>query len=218
MRLRKKPWITEAIQEYENIVIPARDGGEWQSVFGRNAPLHVELGIGKGRFITEMAANNPGVNYIGIEAQQDVLYYAAQKVADRGLGNVRLLVFDINNILAIFQPGEVWRFFINFCDPWPKNRHAKRRLTHSRFLAMYRNLLRPGGELHFKTDNERLFEFSLNEFAASGLGLRNISLDLHHSSFQGNVMTEYEAKFSALGMKIFRCEAIFPPLSAEKNT
>lgn len=187
---------------------PESTGG-WTEVFGRTAPLHVELGTGRGRFICELAAGNAEINYIGIEVQKDVIYYAAQKAFERNLPNVRLLLYNVNEIGDIFAEGEVSRLYINFCDPWPKNRHAKRRLTHHRFLEMYRRILVPGGELFFKTDNEQLFEFSLNEFAAAGLGLRNITFDLHNSGFSGNIMTEYEARFCARGMKIFRCEARF---------
>ncbi|MCE5285234.1 MAG: tRNA (guanosine(46)-N7)-methyltransferase TrmB [Pelosinus sp.] len=216
MRLRKKPWITEAIKEYDSIVMmhPGEAvRGKWQEVFGRTAPLYVELGTGKGRFISELAERQPETNFIGIEAQQDVLYFAAKKVAEKGLTNVRLLVFDINNILGIFAPGEVSRFYINFCDPWPKARHAKRRLTHIGFLEKYRSILGSGGELFFKTDNRPLFDFSLEQFTEAKLLQRNITFDLHDPAspgHDGNIMTEYEAKFSALGTTINRAEVIFP--------
>lgn len=209
MRLRKKPWISEEIKKYSDVVSEIRTGGKWHELFGREARLHVELGTGKGRFINAMAEINPDINYLGIEAQEGVLFYAAQKAKQKQLKNLRLLVFDVNNITDIFMPGEVDRLYINFCDPWPKKRHAKRRLTHSAFLQKYRQILKSGGELYFKTDNEKLFEFSLNEFAAADLKLRNITFDLHNSEFTGNIMTEYEAKFSDRGMRIYRCEAIF---------
>lgn len=213
MRLRKKPWVTEAIKEYHDIVLEnpgSEKCGQWASLFGREAPLHVELGTGKGRFISELAARYPDINFIGIEAQQDVLYYAAQKVRERELTNVRLLVFDINHIQEIFAEGEVSRFYINFCDPWPKARHAKRRLTHTGFLEKYRRLLAKGGQLFFKTDNRPLFDFSLEQFGQSHLTMANITYDLHSSGLTDNIMTEYEAKFSSLGVKINRCEVIFP--------
>lgn len=213
MRLRKKPWVTEAIKEYHDIVLEnpgSEKCGQWASVFEREASLHVELGTGKGRFISELADRHPDINFIGIEAQQDVLYYAAQKVRERELTNVRLLVFDINNIQDIFAEGEVSRFYINFCDPWPKARHAKRRLTHTGFLEKYRRLLAKGGQLFFKTDNRPLFDFSLEQFEQSHLTTANITYDLHSSGLTDNIMTEYEAKFSSLGVKINRCEVIFP--------
>lgn len=213
MRLRKKPWVTEAIKEYQDFVfIEHGDGlrGQWAEQFGRKAPLQVELGTGKGRFISMLAARHPEANFVGIEAQQDVLYYAAQKVKALKLANVRLLVFDINHILDIFAEGEVNRFYINFCDPWPKARHAKRRLTHAGFLEKYRRLLAPDGQLHFKTDNKPLFDFSLEQFEQSGLVAKHITYDLHETGGEENIMTEYEAKFSAQGIKINRCEVLFP--------
>ncbi|WP_110954824.1 tRNA (guanosine(46)-N7)-methyltransferase TrmB [Anaerosinus massiliensis] len=215
MRLRKKPWIDEAIVEFNAFVYKepecietiAQNG--WEKMFGRKAPLYVELGTGKGRFITQMALRHPEINFIGIEAQQDVLYYAALKVKELGLTNVRLLVFDVNHIASLFTAGEVNRFFINFCDPWPKVRHAKRRLTHVNFLEKYRNLLAESGELFFKTDNRPLFDFSLEQFKAAKLPVRNVTFDLHQSGMEDNIMTEYEAKFSGLGEKINRCEVVF---------
>ena len=210
MRLRKKPWISEALREYSHFVYRQANEdfqGRWQEIFGGQAPLHVELGTGKGQFISGMAQVYRDVHFIGIEAQQDVLYYAAQKVAAAELDNVRLLVFDINHVLQIFAKEEVNRFYINFCDPWPKSRHDKRRLTHRRFLAMYSQLLAPGGEIHFKTDNRDLFDFSLEEFAGQGWQLDKVTYDLHNSVYAaGNVMTEYEKKFSASGL-IHRLEA-----------
>lgn len=213
MRLRKKPWVAEALTGFSDIVIqnPGEElKGSWAGLFEKSLPLHVELGTGKGRFITGMGEMyQEQVNFVGIEAQQDVLYYAAQKVRERELANVRLLVFDVNDILNIFAPGEIDRLYINFCDPWPKNRHAKRRLTHRGFLEKYRMVLKPGGKLWFKTDNRGLFDFSLEEFVEFGLTLDAVSYDLHNSGFAGNVMTEYETKFSSLGQPIYRCEVTF---------
>lgn len=209
MRLRRQPWVSEALKDYTDIVLlEPKQPGAWTAEFGGAGLLFVELGCGKGGFIAEMAALYPNINFIGVEAQKEVIFKAAQKVRQKGVKNVRLLLFDINNITDIFAQGEVDRFFINFCDPWPKKRHAKRRLTHEGFLQKYRGLLKPQGEIFFKTDNEQLFEFSLNEFARLDLKLKNITFDLHNSGIQ-NVCTEYEQKFSALGMKIFRCEASF---------
>ncbi|VBB05265.1 s-adenosyl-l-methionine-dependent methyltransferase [Lucifera butyrica] len=213
MRLRRKAWIGEAIKEYSDLVILLQSGnayqGRWREILGRDAPLHVELGTGRGTFITDLAALHRSTNFIGMEAVPDVLYNAAQKAQFRELNNLKLLLADVNNILDIFAPGEVNRLYINFCDPWPKRRHAKRRLTHAGFLAKYKVILALGGELFFKTDNIKLFEFSLNQFADMGLSLGNITFDLHNSSYEGNIMTEYEAKFSALGQPIYRCEVRF---------
>ena len=216
MRLRRKPWVDKAIHDFDDFVFPKdapaseEQQCRWSEVFGREAPLYVELGTGKGDFISQMAEREPGVNFIGIEAQQDVLYAAAKKVAAMELKNVRLLVFDIHEIERIFAPGEVDRFFLNFCDPWPKKRHYKRRLTYRGFLEKYRHLLKKGGELHFKTDNRPLFDFSLKEFEAAELAVRDVSYDLHAEGRPDNIMTEYERKFSGYGEKINRCEVIFP--------
>lgn len=215
MRLRRKPWIDQAILAFNEFVyhspqqLKTIEKGMWQTVFGRKAPLFVELGTGKGAFISQMALRHPEVNFIGLEAQRDVLYYAALKAQALGLKNIRLLVFDVNDIEELFAPAEVDRFFINFCDPWPKSRHAKRRLTHRNFLERYRKLLVPGGKLLFKTDNRPLFDFSLEQFAETGLKVENVTFDLHQSDVADNIMTEYEKKFSGIGEKINRCEVLF---------
>ena len=232
MRLRKKPWVSGVLEEYSDIVLikdlqcaktlapdanlcdeikktSERMKGHWHEIFSRNAPLHVELGSGKGKFISEMAERHPEINFVGIESQQDVLYYVAQKVREKQLTNVRLLVFDVDHLLEIFAPGEISRLYINFCDPWPKSRHAKRRLTHASFLDKYSIVLADEGQLFFKTDNRILFDFSLEQFAEKNLSLDKITFDLHESDFADNVMTEYETKFSGMGTKINRCEITF---------
>jgi tRNA (guanine-N7-)-methyltransferase len=210
VRLRKKPWIPEAIKQYDRYIPNAQPGGNWREVFGRKALLYVEIGTGRGRFICELATRYPQVNFIGIETQIDILFDAARKVDEMQLTNLRLLHFDANQISDIFANGQIDRLYINFCDPWPKNRHAKRRLTHRLFLEKYRVSLSRCGELFFKTDNQSLFEFSLTQFYDAGLEVRNITFDLHNDDVADNIMTEYEAKFSAKGMKICRCEVIFP--------
>ena len=215
MRLRRKPWVDEAIHDFEDFVFPKdkpageEQRGHWHEAFGRKAPLYVELGTGKGDFISQLALRHPDVNFIGIEAQQDVLYSAAKKIRELGLTNVRLLVFDINNIETIFDEAEVDQFYINFCDPWPKARHAKRRLTHVGFLHRYEKLLKKPGKLIFKTDNRPLFDFSLEQFQEAGLAVEDVSFDLHSENRPDNIMTEYERKFSGFGEKINRCEVVF---------
>lgn len=215
MRLRRKPWVDEAIHEFDDFVFP-RDNqageaqkGCWSQVFDREGKLYVELGTGKGDFISQMALRYPDVNFIGIEAQQDVLYSAAKKIRALGITNVKLLVFDINNIENIFAEHEVDQFYINFCDPWPKARHAKRRLTHIGFLRRYAKLLKKPGKLIFKTDNRPLFDFSLEQFEEAGLITEDVSFDLHSENRPDNIMTEYERKFSGFGEKINRCEVVF---------
>ncbi|BEU87685.1 tRNA (guanosine(46)-N7)-methyltransferase TrmB [Selenomonas sp. TAMA-11512] len=216
MRLRRKPWIDEAIHEYRDFVFPkdapvdASAKGRWREIFGREASLSVELGTGKGDFITALAARHPEQNFLGIEMQQGVLYLAAKKVAEQELKNVRLAVFDIHHLEDVFAPGEIQRIYLNFCDPWPKKRHAKRRLTHRNFLMRYQKLLAPRGEMHFKTDNRPLFDFSIEEFAAMNLKVSELSFDLHAEERPENIETEYERKFNALGEKINRCVVTFP--------
>ncbi|WP_314666741.1 tRNA (guanosine(46)-N7)-methyltransferase TrmB [uncultured Selenomonas sp.] len=212
MRLRRKPWIDTAILDYADFVTPlggdwSQCAGAWTEAFGRIAPLHVEIGVGKGDFLTELAARNPNVNYVGLEAQQGVLYFAARKAAARQLSNVRLLVFDAAHLTELFAPAEVDRIYLNFSDPWPKKRHAKRRLTSELFLERYRAVLKEDGELHFKTDNMGLFDYSLETMAAEGWQLSRVTHDLHALGETDNIMTEYECKFSARGAKIGRLVA-----------
>ena len=215
MRLRRKPWVDEAIHDFDDFVFPKdkpaneEQKGNWENVFGRSGRLYVELGTGKGDFISQLALRNPDVNFIGIEAQQDVLYSAAKKIRELNLTNVKLLTFDINNIENIFAEGEIDQLYINFCDPWPKARHAKRRLTHVGFLRRYAKLLKKPGRLIFKTDNRPLFDFSLEQFEEAGLKVEDVSFDLHAENRPDNIMTEYERKFSAFGEKINRCEVVF---------
>ena len=216
MRLRRKPWVDTAIHTFDSFVYPKdhpageEERGHWHAIFGRSAPLFAELGTGKGDFISQIAAREPEHDFIGIEVEQDVLYRAAVKVAALSLPNVRLLAHDVRELAALFAPGEIDGIYLNFCDPWPKKRHLKRRLTHRDFLALYQSLVKPGGRLWFKTDNRPLFEFSLDEFAARGLTVRRISYDLHAEAPPDNIETEYERKFSSFGEKIHRCEVIFP--------
>lgn len=213
MRLRRKPWIDEAIHEYDEYVVlenHERFKGAWRDSFEEpTKPLYMELGTGKGRFIAGMCEAYPVANFVGFEVQIGVLYYAAQKLHDQGAKNGKVSLFDIANIEDVVAPGEVDRFYINFCDPWPKAKHAKRRLTYHTFLDRYARLLKDDGEIHFKTDNEGLFLFSLEEFKNSGWTLKNVSYDLHSTDIP-NVRTEYEEKFSAKGQPIFRLEAVKP--------
>lgn len=215
MRLRRKTQLASALTRFGEEVLPRRAAcyaGRWRSALAVAGPLRVELGCGKGRFLAEMAARYPEAAWLGLDAQDGVLYYAAQKIAERGLSNARVVRADAASLPMLFAPGEVDRLYINFCDPWPKRRHVKRRLTHSAYLALYARVLRPGGELYFKTDNVRLFEFSLNNFCRAGLRLRHIALDLHRApdGVNDDARTEYEEKFIRLGMPIYRCEVIFP--------
>jgi tRNA (guanine-N7-)-methyltransferase len=212
MRLRHKPGAEDEIKAHPKIVIPnpSELKGKWYTFFTNNHPIHIEVGTGKGRFVSEMAKAHPEINYIGVELQKSVIVAALDKVKEANIPNVCLLNQNVEDLLEFFVPGELSRVYINFTDPWPKKRHEKRRLTHQSFLQKYQELLGENQEVHLKTDNEALFEFSLNSFSTYDCKLKNISLDLHNSAFEGNIMTEYEEKFSDKGMKIYRCEAILP--------
>ena len=207
MRLRKKPHTDEKLKQFEDFVIT--DKSLVPSPLSLVPPTYVELGTGMGDFITQLAVRNPQINFIGLEVEKTCVLAAARKVREKNLSNVRLIVFDINNVTEIFAAHEVDRLYINFCDPWPKKRHAKRRLTHVRFLEMYRTILKVGGEIYFKTDNRGLFDFSLEQFALAGLEVRDVTNDLHADEPPDNIRTEYENKFSAAGVPINFCVVRF---------
>ncbi|MBO8177764.1 MAG: tRNA (guanosine(46)-N7)-methyltransferase TrmB [Bacillus sp. (in: Bacteria)] len=208
MRLRNKPWAKDKIKQYPQYIIPTPEQykGKWNELFGNTNPLHIEIGTGKGRFITEMAKANPHINYIGIELYESVIVSALDRLIEAELPNVKLLNVNAKDLKEYFAKGDVERIYLNFSDPWPKKRHAKRRLTYKSFLEIYEDILVDEGEIHFKTDNQGLFEYSLISFSEYGLLLKFISLDLHNSDFEGNIMTEYEEKFSSKGQRIYRCE------------
>lgn len=212
MRLRKKAWIVDAIKELkdeyvflDNIEVHK---GHWQEMFA-GKPIALEIGCGKGSFINGLAELNPDKAYIGVETQHDISYYPAKSAKEAGRDNVKIICGDAAFLEEWFEPGEIKELYLNFSDPWPKARHARRRLTHRDFLAKYENLLGKGGHLRFKTDNRGLFDFSLEEFKEFGLEIIAVSYDLHHSEYANPVMTEYERKFSALGNPINFCEVVF---------
>lgn len=209
MRLRNVPGARETIIENQfSIQEPEQKKGKWAEVFGNDHPIHIEVGMGKGQFIIEMARRNPEVNYIGIEKYSSVLVRAVEKLEDFEQDNLRLIRMDAENIEEVFDKDEVDRIYLNFSDPWPKDRHAKRRLTSTRFLERYDNILTPEGRVMFKTDNKDLFDFSLEQVEEAGWILESHTYDLHHSEYnEGNVMTEYEEKFSAKGNPICRLVA-----------
>ena len=212
MRLRHKPWARDKIANHPEIVIPNSKelSGKWNEIFENEYPIHIEIGTGKGRFITEMAKANSHINFIGIERYESVIVTALDRILEEeDLPNLRLLNEDAKNLTEIFAKNEVSQIYLNFSDPWPKNRHEKRRLTFKSFLDIYQYILKENGEIHLKTDNQGLFEYSLESFSRYGMIVKNISLDLHNSDFEGNIMTEYEEKFSKKGNRIYRCEAQF---------
>jgi tRNA (guanine-N7-)-methyltransferase len=206
MRLRNVPGAVEKIKENSAIVIPApkEQKGKWQDIFGNNNPIHIEIGMGKGQFIFEMAKRNPEVNFIGIERFDSVLLRAMEKLIDEPQSNVRLLKEDARFLGDFFELGEVALIYLNFSDPWPKDRHAKRRLTHKNFLDLYKSILHKDGEIWFKSDNRGLFEFSVISFNQYGLEMSDLSLNLHENEPEFNVRTEYEVNWSGRGYPIYR--------------
>ncbi|EMC5220328.1 TPA: tRNA (guanosine(46)-N7)-methyltransferase TrmB [Streptococcus pyogenes] len=211
MRVRKRKGAEEHLANNPHYVIlnPEDAKGRWHDVFGNDRPIHIEVGSGKGGFITGMALKNPDINYIGIDIQLSVLSYALDKVLASEVPNVKLLRVDGSSLTNYFEDGEVDMMYLNFSDPWPKTKHEKRRLTYKDFLDTYKRILPEHGEIHFKTDNRGMFEYSLASFSQYGMTLRQIWLDLHASNYEGNVMTEYEEKFSNKGQVIYRVEANF---------
>ena len=236
MRRRKVKGADEKLLSYKDYVVRDNIEslkGNWNQLFKNDNPIHAEFGTGRGKFLTTLAKQNPDINYIALdipqvlelaiklkdkgfdirtdvltidEIKEEVLLKAVEKADRDNLKNIVFAWADVSKALDYFDSNELSRVYINFCDPWPKKRWAKRRLTHTNFLNMYREILNPEGEIHFKTDNEGLFEFSLNEIASNNWILKNISLNLANSDFE-NVTTEYEDKFMSQGLKIFRCEA-----------
>ncbi|ETA82098.1 tRNA (guanosine(46)-N7)-methyltransferase TrmB [Youngiibacter fragilis] len=203
MRLRKKWWARpEMEQDSKAIFDPVSLKGRWHEEFGNDNPIHLELGCGKGRFISELASMDRNKNYVAIDLKDEVLVFALRKINELGLDNVRIIPMLIENIETVFGEDEVERIYINFCNPWPKASHNKRRLTHPRFLTKYRGFLMQGGEVWFKTDDDELFEHSLDYFREEGFEERYRSLDLADSGFEGNIKTEYEEKFTAFGVNI----------------
>ena len=185
---------------------PEKLKGKWSEEFGRKAPLAIEIGMGKGRFLMGMAEQNPDTDFIGIEKYSSVLLRAIQKLEAKPMENVRLVRMDAEYITDVFAPGEVDIIYLNFSDPWPKDRHAKRRLPSRQFLARYDSFLKPDGRIEFKTDNRELFDFAVEEVNESVFEIKAISYDLHADSVmsEGNIMTEYEEKFSGLGNPIYK--------------
>lgn len=213
MRVRNRKGAPEMMAANGQYVVenPEAFKGKWAEKFGNNQPIHIEVGSGKGAFITGMAQRHPDINYIAIDMQLTVLSYALDKVKDLALPNVQLLHVDGSSLTHYFEEGEVALVYLNFSDPWPKSRHEKRRLTYKEFLKTYETILVDKGQIHFKTDNRGLFEYSLASMSQYGMRLQQVWLDLHADSefVQKNVMTEYEAKFSSKGQVIYRVEAQF---------
>lgn len=202
MRLRKKWWAKPEMEASSLAVMNPQDyKGKWKKKFENKNAIYLELGCGRGKFLCEQAENNIDINYIGIDLKDEVLVYALRKIQQKELENVRIIPMNIVGIGDIFDRDEISRIYINFCNPWPKKRHNKRRLTHTRFLTVYKEFLKSGSEIWFKTDDIELFNESQEYFRESGFIIEYLTYDLHNSNFQGNITTEYEEKFTSIGME-----------------
>ena len=205
----------EATSAYR-IANPADYKGKWRALMQDATSLWVEVGCGKGKFTAETAEANPDVLLIAVERCREAMVVAMEKARNMGLKNVFFIDMDVANMEEVFAPGEIDRLFINFPDPWPRKKNAKRRLTHRSFLDKYCRTVKIGGEIHFKTDNASLFEYSVEEFAACGLQVNNLTRNLHENGIVG-IMTGYEEKFHALGTPINRCEVVCKPFVMPKE-
>jgi tRNA (guanine-N7-)-methyltransferase len=213
-RLRRKPGVAEALGQIPELVVVTNENccvnETWKQRFSVSGPLFLELGTGKGRFLQEMARQHPESCFVGLEKEPGVLIQAVRKTRELELTNLKFILGDVQWLDRMFAPAEVDGIYIHFCDPWPKSRHEKRRLTHPDFLRRYRQILGSTGTLRFKTDNPELFEYSLASFVASGMELLHVSRNLHAEGANLSfVMTEYEMKFYAAGLPIHYCEARF---------
>ncbi len=210
MRMRKKPNLEPRMERCASIhtKFPEDFKGKWLENKNNMNELHLEIGCGKGRFTVGTAESTPDALLVAIEKVADALVIAMERTVESKLENVQYICADATNLTEMFESGEVSRIYINFCDPWPKTRDAKRRLTSPNFLELYTKVLAPNGEIHFKTDNSPLFEYSVKSFERSGWILSEVTRDLHENGVCG-VMTDYETKFHNLGVKINRCVAVF---------
>ena len=211
MRLRNVPGAREVMVENQYVFTePEGMKGTWSEVFNNDNPVRIEIGMGKGRFVSTLAQLNPDINYVGIEKYSSVLLRAVEKQDELNLPNLRFIRMDAEPITEVFDRGEVDRIYLNFSDPWPKDRHAKRRLTSRQFFERYNIILKKDGQVEFKTDNRPLFDFSVEEVKEAGWQLRAVTYDLHNDAklCEGNVMTEYEERFSAAGNPICKLIAV----------
>lgn len=207
MRLRNIPGSRDVIAESEFVVHEFKEAkGKWNEVFENDNPIRIEVGMGKGRFIYDLAKMNPNINYVGIEKFSSVLLRAIQKQEEEPLPNLKFIRMEAEEIADVFAENEVDLIYLNFSDPWPKDRHAKRRLTSRQFLGRYNSFLKKDGVIEFKTDNRDLFMFSLDEVKEAGWEIKAVSYNLHADPVmnEGNVMTEYEERFSSMGNPIYK--------------
>lgn len=220
MRMRKKKNLPEKMQGVSDILTVLRSEDpnyvtsvqkkeyiDFKNIFGNDNPMQLEIGCGKGQFVCEIAKLNPDINYIAVEVNPNVIYMAAKKAKDAGLRNVYFLQCRAEYLPKYIPDNSIERIYLNFSCPFPKKKYASHRLTDSRFLNIYRLLMTKNAEIHQKTDNTILFEYSIEQFSQCGFAMKNVSLDLHNSDFEGNIMTEYEKRFTDLGQPIYRLEA-----------
>lgn len=202
MRLRRIKGIEEKIKEYSDVIIfdPENKKGNWKKLFDNDNPIYLEIGMGKGNFILKNAKSYPDINYIGCELSDSITYLAAKKI--RGTKNLFVINKDASHLLDIFEKNEIKKIYLNFSDPWPKSRHEKRRLTSKSFLDIYKKLIGKGGEIEFKSDNRKLFEYSVLMFIQEGFEFLDLSLDLHQDK-DDVITTEYEDKFMSLNQPIY---------------
>ncbi|GEN51755.1 tRNA (guanosine(46)-N7)-methyltransferase TrmB [Halobacillus faecis] len=213
MRLRNKPWADDFLRENDQVVVqqPFEMKGKWKELFvNQEQPLHLEIGSGKGQFIAGMGKQHPDINFVGLEFVKSVIVGAVKKILAAETTNVRMVNENAKDLRDLFEDNEVDHIYLNFSDPWPKNKHEKRRLTFHTFLEQYQAVLKEEGQVTLKTDNKGLFEYSLVSFSNYGMILEDVSVDLHADEDPLNVETEYEEKFSAKGQPIYRCTARFP--------
>ncbi len=219
MRMRRKNHLEERLAACGDMIIYMdRDNRDFSykdgksmldiaEIFGNDKPVIMEIGCGKGQFVCELAKRDPQFNYLAVEKSSNVIVDAAEKAISEGIENVRFLRGGAEYLDNYIPADSVERIYLNFSCPFPKKSYASHRLTHRNFLKLYEGMLKKGGEIHQKTDNMQLFEFSIGEFSQSGWALKNVSLDLHNSDFEGNIVTEYEKRFSEQGLPIYRLEA-----------
>lgn len=220
MRMRKKKYLDKRLEAVSDILyisdfedrnfntaIEKKDYIDLENWFGNDKPIHLEIGCGKGRFACEYAKSHPEINLIAVEKSGNVITVGCEMAKAEGIENLRFIKCGAEYLEKFLKEKSVEKIFLNFSCPFPKSGYATHRLTHPRFLEIYKRLMVEGGEIHQKTDNMHFFEFSLESFSKSGFALKNVSLDLHKSDFEGNIMTEYEQKFSSMGFPIYRLEA-----------
>ncbi len=220
MRMRKKKNLEERLEAVSDLIlytpVEERDFSKvddrrllfsYGDIFGNSNPVRMEIGCGKGQFILEIASRHPDINFIAVEKDRNVIVIACEKVKEAGLTNVRFISGSAQYLPIFIPENSVELIYLNFSCPFPKARYVKHRLTHRDFLDIYRRILTLEGEIHQKTDNMHFFEFSIGEFSAKDYLISNVSLDLHNSDFEGNIVTEYEKRFSDLGQPIYRLEA-----------